>query len=98
MNPWIVILTADDGTATAVGPFGARHRADNFADSVDGEATAVMLETPASVRAELTERGLWAPPNGAARRARGGNSFTRGQDQLAAKRADPNRLDWSEAR
>lgn len=70
MNPYVVILTAEDGTASVVGPFGAQHRAENFAGSVDGEAQAVMLEPPAAARAELTERGLWSPPSAAARRVR----------------------------
>ena len=68
MNPYVVILTAEDGTVSVVGPFGADYRAENFADSIDGEAQAVMLESPAAARAELAERGLWSPPSAAARR------------------------------
>lgn len=70
MNPWVVILAADDGTLSVVGPFAARHRAENWTEHVDGEATAVMLESPADARAELASSGRWAPPSAAARRAR----------------------------
>lgn len=70
MNPYVVILTAEDGTVSVVGPFGARHRAENWADSVDGEAQAVMLESPAAARAELTEQDRWVPLSRAQRRVR----------------------------
>lgn len=65
---WVVVLTADDGTIAVVGPFGARHRAENWADQVDGEAQAVVLESPTLARAELAERDLWVPSTAQQRR------------------------------
>lgn len=70
MSPWVVLLTAEDGTVSVVGPFGAKHRAENWADSVDGEAQAVMLESAAAARAELAEQDRWVPLTRAQRRVR----------------------------
>lgn len=88
-SPWAVAITAADGTLSLTGPFGFRHRAEHFAESVDGiDARPLELEAPAKVRDELRHAGNWTPPNSETRRRR----------MHAAKLADPNRLDWSDYR